>query len=76
MSTIQNRFDLKKNGKNLAQTIFLCVSVLSVKNVPFDMGQDLSPRWLAGIIGGYIKAAAAAAKKKLQENFQRDFVWW
>ena len=74
MSTIQNRFDLKKNGKNLAQTIFLCVSVLSVKNVPFDMGQDLSRSWLARIIGGYIKAAAA--KKKLQENFQRDFVWW
>ena len=45
-----DRFDLKKNGKNLAQ-FFLCVSVLSVKNAPFDMGQ----RSIAGIIGGYIK---------------------
>ena len=32
-------------------SIFLCVSVLSVKNAPFDMGQ----RSIAGIIGGYIK---------------------
>ena len=40
-------------------SIFLCVSVLSVKNAPFDMG---AKRSIARIIGGYIKACSRQMK--------------
>ena len=60
-------FDLKKNGeKNPAQFSF-CVSVLSVKNVTFDMGQDLSLE-LLGDISGTVKKLQAKKKIYFQQS--------